>query len=155
VDSAEPVDGELNLVLSNVRHRMGSGIELSGIDLRWQAEELPRIAKLTARDALAIKLILMEALSNVIHHSKANSAVLTAHYDAAGAAVVITLEDDGCGFDPAIAASGRGIANMNKRIRGISIGGKLTIQSSPGRGTTIRIELRVPQENAEAPRDAA
>jgi len=155
VDSAEPVDGEINLVLSNVRHRMGSGIELSGIDLRWQADELPRIAKLTARDALAIKLILMEALSNVIHHSKAKSAVLTARYDAPGAAVVITIEDDGCGFDPASAVSGRGIANMNKRIRGISIGGKLSIQSAPGHGTTIRIELRVPQESAEAPRDVA
>jgi signal transduction histidine kinase len=155
VDSAEPVDGELNLVLSNVRHRMGSGIELSGIDLRWQADELPRISKLTARDALAIKLILMEALSNVIHHSKAKSASLTARYDAPGAAVVITLEDDGFGFDPASAVTGRGIANMNKRIRAISIGGKLSINSAPGRGTSIRIELRVPQESAEAPRNAA
>ncbi|HEY0224241.1 MAG TPA: ATP-binding protein, partial [Pseudolabrys sp.] len=145
VDSAEPVDGELNLILSNVRHRMGSGLELAGIDLNWQASELPRIAGLKARDALSIKLIMMEALSNILHHSKAKSASLTAAFIAPTSTVVIAIKDDGCGFNAADAASaGRGIFNMRKRIRAISTGGTIAIESSPGQGTTIRIELRVP-----------
>jgi signal transduction histidine kinase len=149
VDSAEPVDGELNLVLGNVRHRMGSGIELAGIDLRWQVNELPKIPRLTARDALSIKLALMEALSNVMHHSQTKTAVLTADYDEPASTVVIVIKDDGRGFDAAgTAAAGRGIANMRKRIRAISIGGTLTIDSSPGQGTTIRIELTVPPAGA-------
>ncbi len=156
VDSSEPIDGELAIVLSNVRHRMASGIELAGIALRWHVDELPRIAKLTTRDALSIKLILMEALSNLIHHSKARSATLTARYDAPASTVIIEIKDDGCGFDLAGAAAGRGIANMNKRIHAISIGGQLAIQTAPGHGTTIRIELRVPpQAGAVRPRDAA
>jgi signal transduction histidine kinase len=154
VDSAEPVDGELNLVLSNVRHRMASGIELAGISLRWHVDELPRIDNLTARDALAIKLILMEALSNIIHHSKAKTAALTARYEEKTHAVSIVIEDDGCGFNLADAGRGRGIANMNKRIRAISIGGSLTFRTSPGHGTAISIALKVPQ-SATAPRDAA
>ncbi|HEY1310755.1 MAG TPA: ATP-binding protein, partial [Pseudolabrys sp.] len=154
VDSAEPVDGELNLVLSNVRHRMASGIELAGISLRWHVDELPRIDNLTARDALAIKLILMEALSNIIHHSKAKTAALTARYEEKTHAVSIVIEDDGCGFNLADAGRGRGIANMNKRIRAISIGGTLTFRTSPGHGTAISIALKVPQ-SATAPRDAA
>jgi signal transduction histidine kinase len=145
VDSAEPVDGELNLILSNVRHRMGSGLELAGIELNWQVSDLPRIAGLTARDALSIKLAMMEALSNILHHSKAKTAALTAAYVAPSSTVVIAIKDDGCGFNPADAASvGRGISNMHRRIRAISNGGSLAIDSAPGQGTTIRIELKVP-----------
>jgi signal transduction histidine kinase len=146
VDSAEPVDGDLNLVLSNVRHRMGSGIELTGMELQWQVGELPTIVGLTARDALSIKLILMEALSNVLHHSKASSVTVTAGYTDAASLVVITVKDDGCGFNATDAAvSGRGLANMRKRVRSISIGGALFITSFPGQGTAVRIELNVPK----------
>jgi signal transduction histidine kinase len=146
VDSAEPVDGDLNLVLSNVRHRMGSGIELTGIELHWQVDELPTIAGLTARDALSIKLILMEALSIVLHHSKATFVTVSAGYSEPASLVVITVKDDGCGFNATDAAiDGRGLANMRKRIRTISIGGALFITSMPGQGTAVRIELKVPK----------
>jgi signal transduction histidine kinase len=145
VDSAETDDdGDINLLLSNVRHRMGSGIELAGIDLHWQAVKLPEIRGLTARDALAIKLILMETLSNVLHHSKASTATLTAGYDPQASAMLISVADDGCGFDPADAGAGRGLSNMRRRTRGISTGGAIFIDSLPRRGTTVRLELRVP-----------
>ena len=158
VDSAEPVDGDINLVLSNVRHRMGRGLELAGIGLHWRVSELPRIAALTARDALAIKLALMEALSNVMHHSQAKSVVLTAAHDENAADVVITLADDGRGFDAGGVPHGRGMANMRKRINALSTGGTLTIETRPGAGTTIRIVLRAaPQVAAQvaAQRDKA
>jgi len=144
VDSAETAGGDVNLILGNVRHRMGAGIELAGIDLTWQADELPEIRGLTARDALAIKLALMEALSNLLHHSKAKTATLTARHDTDASAIVISLHDDGCGFNPAEASGGRGLTNMRKRIASISTGGTITIESAPGRGTTVRIELKVP-----------
>jgi hypothetical protein len=147
VDSAEPVDGDLNIVLSNVRHRMGSGIELAGIELYWQVNELPKMTKLTVRDALSIKLILMEALSNVLHHSKAKAVTLTASYNEQTSRVSITVQDDGCGFNAA--SAGWGISNMRKRIRAISIGGALAIDSSPGHGTKIGIELPVPKSEAD------
>jgi two-component sensor histidine kinase len=142
VDSAETDDGDINLLLSNVRHRMGSSIELAGIDLHWQCRTLPRIEGLTARDALTIKLILMEALSNVLHHSKAKTAALTAGFARQASAIFIAVTDDGRGFDPADAAAGRGLSNMRRRIASVSTGGAIFIDSSPGRGTTVRIELK-------------
>jgi len=145
VDSAETDDGDINCLLSNVRHRMGSGIELAGIDLRWQVEALPEIRGLTARDALAIKLILMESLSNVLHHSKATTVTLTTDYDEKKSMIVICVEDDGCGFNPADTDAGRGLSNMRKRTASISTGGAIVIDSSRGRGTTVRIELRAPR----------
>jgi hypothetical protein len=144
VDSAETDDGDINLLLSNVRHRMGSSVESAGIDLHWQVGELPEIPGLTVRDALAIKLVLMEALSNVLHHSKAKTATLTASFDRQASAVFISVRDDGCGFNPADAAAGRGLSNMRKRIASMSAGGAIVIDSSPGRGTTVRIELKAP-----------
>jgi signal transduction histidine kinase len=144
VDSAEPVDGDLNLILGNVRHRMAAAIELAGIEFRWRVEELPAIPALSSRDALSMKLILMEALSNVLHHSAARSVTLSATYDEAASAIIVAVVDDGHGFDINVKA-GRGIFNMNMRTRKLSTGGVLAIDASPGKGTTVRIELRVPQ----------
>ncbi|MEI9806337.1 MAG: ATP-binding protein [Pseudolabrys sp.] len=121
---------------------MGAAVELAGIALHWQVSELPIIAGLTARDALSIKLVQMEALSNILHHSKAMTTTLTAHYDEQTSQAVITVQDDGRGFNAGDASSaGRGITNMRKRIRAVSIGGTLTIESAPGLGTTIQIGI--------------
>jgi signal transduction histidine kinase len=144
VDSAETDDRDLNLLLSGVRHRMGGSIELAGISLQWQVGALPPIEGLTARDALSIKLILMEALSNVLHHSKAKTAALTAGFIAQSSTIVMAVSDDGCGFDPVEAAAGRGLANMRRRIASISRGARIFIEAGPERGTTVRIELNVP-----------
>jgi len=153
VDSSEPIDGDLNLVLGNVRHRMGRGLELAGIELRWRTDDLPKLRQLTARDALSIKLILMEALSNVMHHSGAKSAVLMARYDEENRAAMIAIQDDGHGFDVNnVAAAGRGISNMRRRIATISTGGELTLESASGKGTIVRIKLNVPKsETYSAP----
>lgn len=144
VDSTETDDGDINLLLGNVRHRMAAGIELAGVDLRWQVDELPPIQGLTARDALAIKLILMEALSNVLHHSRAKTASLTASQDRQASTISIEVRDDGSGFDAASAVGGRGLANMNKRTASLSMGATIAIDSAPGRGTTVRLMLNLP-----------
>jgi signal transduction histidine kinase len=148
VDTSEADEGDINLLLGNVRHRMASGIELAGIALTWGGQKLPVIVGLTARDALAIKLALMEALSNVLHHARAKSASMTAAYDDKTHSIVIIVRDDGCGFDPANMQAGRGLANMRKRIASISTGGAITIDSAPGHGTTIRIELKAPVDQS-------
>lgn len=144
VDSAETDDGDINLLLSNVRHRMGGGIELAGIALQWRVADLPQIAGLAARDALTIKLILMEALTNVLHHSRARTATVTASYDRNAGAIAVAVADDGTGFDLTAAGSGRGLANMRNRAASISTGATLVIDSAPGSGTTVRLDLKVP-----------
>jgi signal transduction histidine kinase len=154
VDSAEPVDGDLNLIIGNVRHRMAAAIELAGIEFHWCVQELPAIATLSSRDALSMKLILMEALSNVLHHSGARKVTLSASYAEAASTITIAVADDGHGFD-INAKAGRGIFNMNMRMRKLSTGGTLAVDANPGKGTTVRIELRVPQAGAALPGRAA
>ena len=143
VDSIETDGSDINMLLGNVRHRMASGLELAGIDLHWDVDDLPQIDGLAERDALAIKLLLMEALSNVLHHANAANVTLTARREP-GPTIAIVVADDGGGFDPAAAGSGRGLSNMRKRIASVSTGGSLSIDSAPGRGTTVRLALNVP-----------
>ena len=144
VDSAEADDSDVNLLLSNVRHRMGRSIELAGISLRWQVVELPEIRGFTAHDALAVKLVLMEALSNVLHHSQAATASLSATFDPRSSIIIVSVQDDGHGFDPDDLGTGRGVPNMRRRVAGIRTGAAIFVESAPGRGTTVRIELKVP-----------
>jgi hypothetical protein len=87
---------------------------------------------------------LPHSLSNVLHHSKARTATLTASYDQQAQAIFISVNDDGCGFDPADTSAGRGLSNMRKRTASISTGAEIFIESSPGCGTTVRIELKAP-----------
>ncbi|MCK9908984.1 hypothetical protein MXD81_07585 [Microbacteriaceae bacterium K1510] len=145
VDSAEPIDGDIGLLLGNVRHRMGGGLELAGIAFDWQVGDVPPIEGLTARDALAIRLVMMEALSNVLHHSKATVAKLTALYDRDKSSILISVCDNGRGFDEATTSAGRGLSNMRKRAATISTGATIEIDSGPGRGTTVRLALKVPR----------
>ena len=60
---------------------------------------------------------MMEALSNVIHHSHANTVTLSATHDKAARLLTITIADDGCGFDAATSTEGVGLKNMQARAK--------------------------------------
>jgi signal transduction histidine kinase len=55
---------------------------------------------------------------------------------------VLEVDDDGKAFDPHNVRRGDGLANMERRAA--SLGGTTSIDSTPGLGTTIRIELPLP-----------
>lgn len=76
--------------------------------------------------------ITREILSNVARHAQA-SEVSVACAVREGASVVLTIEDDGVGFDPATVARGHGLSNIEERAR--RIGGELRITAREPRGT--------------------
>jgi len=86
---------------------------------------------------------IQELLNNAAQHAHASRVQVT--LDLQNKPVVVTVEDDGSGFDvaSAIAAarqrSSSGLANLEKRIE--MLGGKIQFQSGTGRGTKVRIEL--------------
>ncbi|MDR7522905.1 MAG: histidine kinase [Armatimonadota bacterium] len=85
---------------------------------------------------LALYRVAQEALTNVRRHAGARQAWVRLHR--AGSRVVLEVEDDGSGFDPARARSGTGglgLAGMRERIA--LVGGRLDVRSAPGGGTTI------------------
>ena len=89
----------------------------------------------------AVFRIVQETLQNVAKHAEATRvAVALAHQ---GDAVVLTVTDDGIGFDPATAGSVTtfGLAGMHERA-GL-LGAKLIVRSADGEGTTITLRLPV------------
>ena len=92
--------------------------------------------------------IVQEALHNIRKHAGARIASVRLRRD--GEAIVLVVEDDGAGFDPAAPAPDArrhfGLATMRERAE--SLGGALTLDSVPGVGT--RVTVRIPLTTALA-----
>lgn len=79
--------------------------------------------------------IVQEALQNINKYSEAATAVVTVTKK--GRELHVTVSDDGVGFDTGKARDGIGLKNLRKRA--VTLNGKLSIISSPGKGTTIKV----------------
>jgi signal transduction histidine kinase len=142
VDSAQPVEGDVGVVLGSVRHRMRSVFERAGVQLVWNVSELPRMDDLTPERILAIQRIFLEAFSNAITHSVARTvSVFTMRVPGA---VRIVIEDDGRGFDSTARGAGMGLANLQLRAK--QAGGTLSVESQPGKGTRVTLSLPIAGE---------
>jgi signal transduction histidine kinase len=139
VDSLQPVEGDLGVVLGNIRYRMTRAIEASGVKFVWRVESLPVLEDLTPDKVLSIQRIVLEALTNALRHAAASSVTVSAALVRERGAIVIAIADDGVGFAQATVERGHGLRNM--RARAQRIGVSLSIDSSPGRGTRVTLEL--------------
>jgi len=88
----------------------------------------------------ALYRIVQEGLTNVVKHAAAHRVSITLVRKEAAAVVVI--EDDGQGFDlEAVRAGALGFTGMRERVE--LVGGRLTVETSPGAGTTVVAEVHV------------
>jgi len=144
IDSMEPIEADLLLLLATLRFRLGPRLEGAGIALLWEVRELPALHWLDRSSALHILRIIQESFSNILHHTQAVRIRVGTALEADG--VQVSIEDNGQGFDveKALGApTGRGLHNQRRRAE--AIGGKATWYSSPG-GT--RFTLWLPLERA-------
>jgi signal transduction histidine kinase len=89
---------------------------------------------------VALFRIAQEALNNAAKHSSAKR--ITVLLERNGAELALSVSDDGCGFDPAQAPRGRwGMTTMRERAE--AAGGRLLVDSSPGKGTAVRASVPV------------
>src|SRR3954462_14042545 len=119
--------------------------EQSGIQAAFHHEGAPEA--LTEDQQTVIYRVVQEALSNTAQHSGATYVdfdlrVFPSH------GVELRVRDNGHGFDPSGGPDGGiGLSGMAERAR--LVGGELTVTSSPGSGTRVR--LCIPEEEADAP----
>ena len=109
----------------------------TGIDCRFEQQGSTE----ALGDALDITIyrVAQEALTNVARHARA-TAVEVRLSRTPSDGVTLSVQDDGCGFDPSAATRGLGLLGADERASGV--GGELQVSGPPGGGT--RIELRIP-----------
>ncbi|MFE2228061.1 GAF domain-containing sensor histidine kinase [Streptomyces kronopolitis] len=98
------------------------------------------VRALPAAQEEAVLRVAQEALHNALRHSGAGRVEVTVTRSGPGA--LLRIADDGCGFDPALVRrAGRhlGLVSMHDRAGGV--GGRLTVESEPGKGTAVEMEV--------------
>lgn len=133
-----------------------AGLEDAGlaVALQYHAERISQRLQIavtvnngwpSARPALAVELALFriaqEAVSNIAKHAGARTIRIDLEEDAASNRLVLRISDDGRGFDTAAPRPmNHGLRTMRERAQ--AVGAALRIDSAPGRGTRIGIELQ-------------
>jgi len=88
-----------------------------------------------------------EALSNVVRHANATNASVRLVRN--GGSGLLSIEDDGSGFDSRQESGGSGLRNMRERAS--ELGGQMRITSQNGRGTSLHISLPESKDRAVRP----
>ncbi|MEM7119103.1 MAG: GAF domain-containing sensor histidine kinase [Chloroflexota bacterium] len=102
--------------------------------------KLPPLEQLPTAVSQAIFFTTQGALANVARHARATQVEIEL-VEEGETAVLLTIRDNGSGFDvqQAEQAIGHGLSNM--KARAAELGGTLSVQSAQGEGTTIQLEL--------------
>jgi signal transduction histidine kinase len=143
VDSLEPIDGDVAALLASFRHRLEPELNDAGLSFKWDVEVVPQLVWLDAVNALHVFRILQEAVANIVKHSGATTISVGCKEEIRGDwnGVLISLSDNGKGFDPSKTSNGRGLANMASRAQ--SLHGVFSCEGQPGSGAKILLWLPV------------
>ncbi len=95
--------------------------------------------RLSAETEVGLYRIAQEALNNVLRHAHARRVVVS--LEQRNSLVTLEVADDGQGFDPAAARSGSGFGLCGIEERAARLGGRLSIDSPPGGGSRVRVEV--------------
>lgn len=124
--------GWLEAVEKLLQQLQGTGKYTTDVRL---ADNLPT---LDDKRSIILFRMIQEAINNIIKHAAAKRVTFDAKQ--AGEQLVITISDDGKGFDKPAVAGGAGLSNLQSRARAIK--GTLAIESEPGKGTTVTISVK-------------
>jgi NarL family two-component system sensor histidine kinase LiaS len=118
--------------------------EREGVTVQWQA---PAEVALPLAQEQALFRVAQEALTNVARHAYATRVIV--ELQATPEAVVLQVADDGKGFDPTSIPSGPTMGLQGMRERLAALGGELTVDAAPGRGTRLVANLPRPADTGE------
>lgn len=112
-------------------------------------DEAARAVRLEPAVEDALYRIAQEALNNVARHAQASHVEIRLACE--GGQVVLSVRDDGCGFDPHARArrDAFGLAGIRERVR--MLRGTMSIRSERARGTRLEVRVPVPEGPAARP----
>ncbi|GGK78142.1 PAS domain-containing sensor histidine kinase [Ornithinimicrobium pekingense] len=154
-DLARQATREMRELLTEARQRAGARVTRLDAAVRDLADTVSRrdgllialalpeadLAELPAATVEHVVRIAGEALHNTVKHAAARTATLSVTVE--GTDLVVSVTDDGRGFDTALTGSvGQGQRTMRERAE--LVGGSLSVVSRPGEGTTVVARVPLP-----------
>lgn len=147
IDSMEPVEADLLLLLATLRFRLEPRLEGTGIALLWEIQKLPMLSWLNPSSALHILRIVQESIANILQHTRASEIRVRTVAEPTG--VQVTIEDNGRGFDVERAlngGAGHGLSNQQRRAQAID--GTVSWVATPA-GTRFTLWLPLERDGRE------
>ena len=143
IDALAQGNSDLLAALGNLRYRMEPRFRAAGIELIWDARDMPEELNINPDAVLPILRIVQESLTNALKHSNARAVSVALQVTQAGdepPLLQIRVTDNGKGI-AGERVGGRGLMNMRSRAN--KIGGTLTLESVPGAGTRVKFTYRL------------
>ncbi|MCX6930417.1 MAG: triple tyrosine motif-containing protein [Verrucomicrobia bacterium] len=106
---------------------------LSGVVCEFAVPDLALAPNLPLEFRRNVFLAFKEILHNIVKHAEASQVSI--RIEVSGRQFTLCVQDNGCGFDAAQATSGHGLRSLRRRAA--ELGGQITAESSPGKGTTV------------------
>lgn len=117
-----------------LQHRLNTVEQRAGMETKFLAKG---VENLPAQVEDGLFRIAQEALNNALKHASATS--ITLRLEQNEPFVELEILDNGIGFDRATIVEGIGISSMQERAK--QLGGDLIIDSTPGKGTSVRVAI--------------
>jgi len=112
-------------------------------DMAVDYENSGPLTSIPSEVATCLYRVAQASLQNVAKHSGAKNVSLRLGFKEG--AIVLTIQDDGAGFDTKAVKGHGGIGLISMQERAYSVNGELTITSQPGHGTQIFLEIPLPE----------
>ncbi|HYE56558.1 MAG TPA: two-component regulator propeller domain-containing protein [Chitinophagaceae bacterium] len=134
--SINPVNDSMQRITARMREFATGLLEAKNIDVEFKVDEVVNNLTLDMESRRDLFLIFKEAVNNIAKYSGCTHVVIEIQVH--GPRLVMSIRDNGKGFDVQQADSGNGLTNMKKRAQ--SLKGRLDIDSVQGVGTKVRLE---------------
>lgn len=134
-------DSSLPALIDNYLNELRVGV---GFSIDFICHQRQAIDQLSNHSKLELYRITQELLSNIIKHAHPTHVDIQLNENQSE--INLMVEDDGKGFDPQKMSQGIGLKSIASRVSQIS--GQIHIDSSPGHGTTVSIDVPLLQSVA-------
>ena len=126
--------------LAEAVHTQAQALEYrSGASVSVDMAELPSAESCPPYMQEILFRIVQEAFANIARHARAQHVSCMIKEAQAQDTLLVTIHDDGQGFDMQTARKGMGLANIQERVKGLD--GTIQIESELGKGTTLHIQI--------------
>lgn len=144
VDNSASFDGSFAELLGQLRFRMEGRLKRCGISLDWSMDWDAFEFPVDPDKATALQHLLFEMVTNAMKHSRASVVRIASHFDWDRDFVVLTVDDNGVGFDSKSASGGVGRRSIQRRVADLD--GTVTVLTHPGAGCHYQVQFPAPRQ---------